>query len=405
MKMKNVDIAIVGGGMVGLTFAASLKESSLRIAIIEGQEPDDKLHEIHDVRVSALNRASQNILQSVGAWSGIQNRRCSTYTQMQVWEKDSFARIDFDSHQFVPNNLGHIVENRVVQLSLLEQVKKQDNVTFYMPNRCQSLAVGESEVWLTLDDGQALTAKLLVGADGANSWVRQQFDIPLTQWDYGHTAIVANIHNELAHDKVARQIFTPSGPLAFLPLEEQHHCSIVWSTESKRAERLMSLSDEAFSREITAEFDVTLGLSKLVGERQSFPLKMRYARDFVLDRCVLIGDAAHTIHPLAGQGVNLGLLDAASLAEHIEVLWGSRQDIGIKQNLREYERWRKAEASKMIAAMQGFKTMFSGDNPAKKLIRGVGMSLMNVAPFAKNEMMQRALGLKGKLPSRAKQAD
>ncbi|MEZ8231564.1 FAD-dependent 2-octaprenylphenol hydroxylase [Vibrio splendidus] len=400
--MQSVDIAIVGGGMVGLALAAALKDSDLRIAVIEGRAPSEGFSELPDVRVSALSRSSEVILRNLGAWQGIEQRRAAPYQAMEVWEQDSFARIEFDSTRLAQPNLGHIVENRVIQLALLDQVKKQDNVSLYMPATCKTMAIGESEAWLTLDNGQALTAKLVVGADGANSWVRKQQDIPLTHWDYGHSAIVANIKTTEQHHSVARQIFTPQGPLAFLPMQPSHMSSIVWSTEPNRAEKLVSISDANFNKQLTAEFDSKLGLCEVVGERFAFPLRMRYARDFAVERVALVGDAAHTIHPLAGQGVNLGLLDAASLAQELLMLWAAGEDIGTKRNLRGYERWRKAEAAKMIASMQGFKDLFEGDNPAKKLIRGIGMKLAGQLPGAKDEIMKRALGLSGNLPDLAK---
>ncbi|KHD23567.1 oxidoreductase [Vibrio caribbeanicus] len=402
--MQSVDIAIVGGGMVGLALAAAFKETELRIAVIESRDPDEQLADLPDVRVSALSRSSENILRNLGAWPGILSRRYSPYSAMEVWEQDSFARIEFDAQKLAQPDLGHIVENRVIQLALLEQVKQLPNVSLFMPSKCSTMAIGESEAWLTLDNGQALTAKLVVGADGANSWVRKQQDIPLTHWDYGHSAIVANVWTAEAHERVARQTFTPQGPLAFLPMGESNMSSIVWSTEPNRADKLIALSDSEFNKALTAEFDARLGLCEVVGERFAFPLKMRYARDFVVERVALVGDAAHTIHPLAGQGVNLGMLDAASLAQEVISLWQKGEDIGSKRNLRGYERWRKAEAAKMIAAMQGFKDLFSGGNPAKKLVRGIGMTLVSQLPGAKDEIMKRALGLKGELPILARRS-
>ncbi|ELB2249537.1 FAD-dependent 2-octaprenylphenol hydroxylase [Vibrio parahaemolyticus] len=401
--MQSVDIAIIGGGMVGLALAAAFKDSDLRIAVIEGNVPDETLNELPDVRVSALSRSSETILRKLGAWQGIEQRRAAPYYGMEVWEQDSFAKIEFDAQSMAQPDLGHIVENRVIQLALLEQVQKLENVTLFMPARCATLAVGEQESWLTLDNGQAMTAKLVVGADGANSWLRNQMDIPLTHWDYGHHALVANVKTADPHHSIARQIFTPHGPLAFLPMSQPNMCSIVWSTEPNRAEELLAMSDEAFNKTLTSEFDARLGVCEVVGERVAFPLKMRYARDFVVERVALVGDAAHTIHPLAGQGVNLGLLDAASLAQEVLTLWKQGQDIGSKRNLRGYERWRKAEAAKMIAAMQGFRDLFSGGHPAKKLVRGIGLSLAGQLPGAKDEIMKRALGLKGHLPELARQ--
>lgn len=399
--MQSVDIAIIGGGMVGLAFAAALKDSDLRIAVIEARQPNEQLNELPDARVSALSRASEQFLYNLNAWQGIIQRRYSAYTGMEVWEKDSFARIQFDAQQIYQPNLGHIVENRIVQLALLDQVKQQDNLSLYLPAQVQQLVIGESEAWLTLADGKSLTAKLVVGADGAHSWLRQQQHIPLWQRDYGHTALVANIQTEEAHQQRARQIFTPQGPLAFLPMSQANMNSIVWSTEPSRAQQLLEMQPEQFNQVLTAEFDARLGRCQLIGERYLIPLTMRYARDFVAERIALIGDAAHSIHPLAGQGVNLGLMDAASLAQEIISLWQQGKDIGARRHLRAYERWRKTEATKMIAAMQGFKTLFDGDNPAKKWFRGVGLCVVEQLPSLKNEMMKQALGLTGQLPDLA----
>lgn len=400
--MQSVDIAIIGGGMVGLTVAAALENSGLRIAVIENQLPDSGLSDLPDVRVSAISRASENILDHVGAWQGILSRRAAPYTSMKVWEQDSFAHIDFEAEQIAQRNLGYIVENRVIQLSLLDKVSKQENVTLLAPERCSNIMFGETEAWLNLESGKAITAKLVVGADGANSWLRNQLDIPLTHWDYGHSALVANIRTVDNHNETARQVFRPEGPLAFLPLGESNLSSIVWSLDPLQAENLTSMTEEEFNKQLTVAFDNQLGLCQVEGKRQAFPLKMRYAKDFVKERVVLVGDAAHTIHPLAGQGVNLGLADAAALAETITELHKEGKDIGLKTNLRPFERWRKAEAAQMIASMQGFKELFSGTNPIKKLVRGIGMSLTNELKPMKDECLKRALGLSGRLPKMAK---
>lgn len=295
--IKNVDLAIVGGGMVGLTLALALKDTDMRIAIIEGAQAKEISDEPAS-RVSALSRASERILERLGAWDNIAQHRCTPYNQMQVWEKDSFAKIEFTANDVLQDNLGYIVENQIIASGLLQQVEQMPNVTFYRPNRCQSLAVGEREAWLTLDNGQNLTAKLVVAADGANSWVRQQQDIPLTEWDYDHTAIVCNVEMEEAHKHTARQVFTKHGPLAFLPLDDDKLCSIVWSQQTDRATELLNLSEQDFIKHLVVDFDLQLGRVQSISERQGIPLRMRYARDFARSRIALVGDAAHTIHHL-----------------------------------------------------------------------------------------------------------
>ncbi|CAD7526926.1 TPA: FAD-dependent 2-octaprenylphenol hydroxylase [Aeromonas hydrophila] len=402
MQMQNVDVVIVGGGMVGLGLAAALKGSALKVAVIEGQLPEPALNEAPDNRVSALSLASQRILQQVGAWRGIEARRLQPYVQMEVWEQDSFGRIAFDAASLRQPELGHIVENRVIQLALLEAILDGDNIQLLSPARASSLQSGEAGSLLLLEDGRALSAKLVVAADGAHSWVRRQADIPLTSWDYGHHALVATVRCAEPHEAVARQIFTPEGPLAFLPLWQPDLCSIVWSVPAARVEALCQCDEEQFNRQLTTAFDGRLGLCKVAGGRSAIPLTARYARDFARERLVLVGDAAHTIHPLAGQGVNLGLLDAAALAEQILRNQAAGKDIGRLANLRGYERWRKSEAASMLAAMEGLKRLFAGANPLKKLVRGAGLCAFDLLTPLKQSVIRAAMGLEGELPALAK---
>lgn len=402
MQMQNVDVVIVGGGMVGLGLAAALKGSALKVAVVEGQLPASELDEAPDNRVSALSLASQRILQQVGAWRGIEARRLQPYVQMEVWEQDSFGRIAFDAASLRQPELGHIVENRVIQLALLEAILDGDNIQLLSPARASSLQSGEAGSLLLLEDGRALSAKLVVAADGAHSWVRRQADIPLTSWDYGHHALVATVRCAEPHEAVARQIFTPEGPLAFLPLWQPDLCSIVWSVPAKRAEALCQCDEEQFNRQLTTAFDGRLGLCKVEGARSAIPLTARYARDFARERLVLVGDAAHTIHPLAGQGVNLGLLDAAALAEQILRNQAAGKDIGRLANLRGYERWRKSEAASMLAAMEGLKRLFAGANPLKKLVRGAGLRAFDLLTPLKQSVIRAAMGLEGERPALAK---
>jgi len=395
--MLSYDLTIIGGGMVGLTLAASLAKSDLNIAIIENSEPAP-LSEPPATRVSALSAASRTIFEKLGVWEQIDKQRITPYDSMFVWEKDSFGKIAFDAQQVDAKQLGYIIENEQIQHALLSVVKLQHNVTFYTPDRLSNVAMGDGEAWLTLDSGKNITTKLVVGADGANSWLRKKVNIPLTHWDYNHHALVATIKTDLVHEHCARQVFTPDGPLAFLPLFEENLCSIVWSVPPEKAKALQALSITEFNKQLTRTFDNRLGFCELQGDRSSFPLTMRYARDFAKHRIALIGDAAHTIHPLAGQGVNLGLLDAVSLAQSVLENSTQDKDIGLHNNLRQFERWRKTEAAQMIASMELLKQLFNGDNPVQKVVRDFALIFAdNITPL-KSQFIKQAMGLSGELP-------
>jgi 2-polyprenylphenol 6-hydroxylase len=395
--MLSYDLTIVGGGMVGLTLAASLAKSKLNIAIIENNEVKS-LSDAPATRVSAMSAASRTLFEKTDVWQYIDPNRITPYDTMYVWEKDSFGKIAFDAEQVDASQLGYIIENEQIQHALLTAVQKQSNVTFYSPDKLTNIALGDGEAWLTLESGKNITTKLVVGADGANSWVRNKVDIPLTHWDYNHHALVATVKTDLTHEHCARQVFTPDGPLAFLPLFEKDLCSIVWSVPPERAKQLQALSDAEFNKQLTRTFDNRLGFCELQSERNSFPLTMRYARDFAKHRIALIGDAAHTIHPLAGQGVNLGLLDAVSLAQCIVENSEADKDIGVYANLRQFERWRKTEAAQMVASMEMLKQLFHGDNPIQKTARDLALIFAdNISPL-KKQFIKQAMGLSGELP-------
>lgn len=392
--MQSVDVAIVGGGMVGLAVACGLQGSGLRVAVLEQREPQPLAMDADPaLRVSAINAASEKLLTRLGVWSDIVARRASCYHGMEVWDKDSFGLIEFDDQSMGYSHLGHIVENAVIHYALWQKAQQSSDITLMAPAELQQVAWGENEAFLTLKDGAMLTARLVIGADGANSWLRNKADIPLTFWDYRHHALVATIRTEEAHGAVARQAFHGEGILAFLPLSDPHLCSIVWSLAPEAAERMQQLSDEQFNQALNIAFDNRLGLCQVESDRQVFPLTGRYARQFAAHRLALVGDAAHTIHPLAGQGVNLGFMDAAELVDELKRLHRQGKDIGQYLYLRRYERSRKHSAAMMLAGMQGFRELFAGTNPAKKLLRDIGLKLADTLPGVKPQLLRQAMGL------------
>ncbi|HCC5833086.1 FAD-dependent 2-octaprenylphenol hydroxylase [Citrobacter farmeri] len=392
--MQSVDVAIVGGGMVGLAVACGLQGSGLRVAVLEQREPQPLAADAAPaLRVSAINAASEKLLTRLGVWSDIVARRASCYHGMEVWDKDSFGRIEFDDQSMGYSHLGHIVENAVIHYALWQKAQQSSDITLMAPAELQQVAWGENEAFLTLKDGAMLTARLVIGADGANSWLRNKADIPLTFWDYRHHALVATIRTEEAHGAVARQAFHGEGILAFLPLSDPHLCSIVWSLAPEEAERMQQANDALFNQALNIAFDNRLGLCRVESERQVYPLTGRYARQFASHRLALVGDAAHTIHPLAGQGVNLGFMDAAELVDELKRLHRQGKDIGQYLYLRRYERSRKHSAAMMLAGMQGFRELFAGTHPAKKLLRDMGLKLADTLPGVKPQLLRQAMGL------------
>lgn len=392
--MQSFDVVIAGGGMVGLAVACGLQGSGLRVAVLEKTaEPQFDASAAPSIRVSAINAASERLLQKLDVWSDILARRASAYHGMEVWDRDSFGSIRFDDEQQGLTHLGHIVENPAIHSALWQRASRCSDVTLMAPAQLQQVAFGENEAFVTLQNGEMLTARLLIAADGANSWLRNKADIPLTFWDYDHHALVANIRTELPHDAVARQVFHGDGILAFLPMQDPHLSSIVWSLSPQEASRLESMPQTLFNQQLAVAFDMRLGLCHLESERKSFPLMARYARNFAAHRLALVGDAAHTIHPLAGQGVNLGFMDAAELTGEIRRLHQQGKDIGQHLYLRRYERSRKHSAAMMLASMQGFRELFAGTNPAKKLLRDLGLKLADTLPGVKPAMLRQAMGL------------
>ncbi|EOS95932.1 FAD-dependent 2-octaprenylphenol hydroxylase [Erwinia tracheiphila] len=396
--MQTYDVIVAGGGMVGLAVACGLQGSGMKVAVLEREMPLSLGHnDAPALRVSAINTASERLLQHLGVWDRILAGRSSAYHRMEVWDRDSFGHITFDTGQQGLSHLGHIIENSVIKQALWDKACEHNHITLIVPAQLQQIAFGENEAFVTLSDGNMLSARLLVAADGADSWLRNKADIPLMFHDYEHHALVATIRTQQPHGAVARQVFHGEGILAFLPLSDPSLCSIVWSLPPQEASRLQSMPEEVFNQQLSVTFDMRLGLCSLESERKTFPLMARFARNFAAHRLALVGDAAHTIHPLAGQGVNLGFMDAAALVSELKRLYQQGKDIGQHLYLRRYERSRKHSAAMMLGSMQGFRELFSGNHPAKKLLRGAGLSLADKLPGLKPRLLKQAMGL-GDLP-------
>lgn len=396
MTILDFDVVIAGGGMVGSALACALGREGFSVGLVESREPQRAWPQGEiDLRVSALSRSSQNILANLGAWPRMAALRISPYQRMEVWDAGSNGRVRFDCAGIGEPDLGHIVENRVTQLALWQEMEGIETIERFCPARAQDLDLkGHS---LRLEDGRALRAGLIVAADGRDSPILRMAGIEVHGWPYDQYALVATVTPADDHRQTAWQRFLPTGPLAFLPLDDGR-CSIVWSSEPEEAARLRELEESEFLRLLTKASEGTLGDLLAVGPRAVFPLRLQHALSYVLPGLALVGDAAHAIHPLAGQGVNLGLLDAATLAQCLIEGRNAGRKAGDIRDLRRYERSRKGNNIAMLAAMDAFKRLFSNHNPLLGLARGLGLNLADRIPLLNHCFMRQALGLEGERP-------
>lgn len=401
MNNADVEVAIVGAGPVGSVLALALARAGVSVAVVEANAPPRWTDAETDLRVYALSRASQNILARLDAWERIAAARACTYDAMEVWQASGRGCVRFAAADVDEPDLGHIVEGNLLAATLAERVRVAPGIAWHCPEKLERLSVGEDAAELVLASGRRLTALVVVGADGAHSRVRTLAGIQTEEEPYGQTAVVAHLKTEKPHGAAARQIFRPNGPLALLPLADGR-VSIVWSTSPQEAEHVFALDETAFGKAVAEASEHVLGGLTLASERASFPLLKLHAESYVAPRVVLAGDAAHVVHPLAGQGMNLGLLDAAALAEVIAEARRGGRDVDDYLVLRRYERWRHGENLAMQTALTGFKQLFGFDMAPARALRGAGMKLFDLAAPAKRYAIRVALGTAGDLPDLAK---
>lgn len=401
MVLKDFDVIIVGGGMVGATLACALGGTDLQVALVEDSPPEDfKPDQPHDLRVSAVSIASSNILKTVGAWSGIQRRRLCPYRRMRVWE--DLGDVEFRSDDIGQPVLGHIVENRVIQLAVLEQAKRFENVTVLTNIGAREIRYTPAGSTIELAGQGTLHGRLLVAADGGFSKVRQAAGLGVSGWDYEQHALVLTVDTVEEQQDITWQRFTPQGPQALLPLDGPH-ASLVWYDTPEQIACYKTYSDEDLLSALKAHFPPELGELIRITARGSFPLRRQHALRYTKEGVALIGDAAHMIHPLAGQGVNIGLLDAAALAEVL--VEASRQglDPGRESGvLHRYERMRRQNNLVIMSAMDAFYRAFGNNHLPIRILRNLGLGLAERVKPAKNFAMRYAMGLEGNLPRLAR---
>jgi 2-octaprenylphenol hydroxylase len=390
---KNIqkDVVIVGAGMVGLSLALALHQKGLQVAIVEAREIVTKQpkQERIETRVSAINNQSKRFLKDLGVWDSIQSDRTSPYYKMQVWDEDLDNDIAITAEEISEHSLGSIIENDVITYALMEKIKATsieifDNQTIVEIQRNRNLA----KVIFT---DKIIETSLVVGADGANSFIRDYFNFETKTKPYNHTAIVATLKLEKSHSYTAYQRFYDKGVLAFLPLADKNRASIVCSVKNDYASYLMGLADEAFENALGLAVSDQLGEVKLLSKRFSFELFERHAKTYIQDNVVLVGDACHSIHPLAGQGVNLGFKDVVSLTDVITKAFKKGRLIGHVSTLDKYQRDRMLDNKKMIALMKTFKEGFANDNEYIKQARRWGLDFVDKNSFVKKVIVKQAL--------------
>lgn len=398
------DLVIVGAGLVGASLACAIAQQEsaqhLRIAVIEAGGQLQSFHgEQFDPRVVALTHASQQLLTDIGCWSDIVAQRVCAYREMKVWDGEGTAAIEFDCAEVQKTHLGHIVENSVIVNQLRERMTQLPNIHLIQPAVVTKVIPAQPEfsrVRVQLDTGAEITATLLIAADGAKSKVRELAGFATREWDYGQQAIITTVRTEKPHEFTAWQRFMHTGPLAFLPLQQKgdaHYCSIVWSAENELAQELMALDDDAFCARLTAAFDARLGKVLGCDKRYAISLRQRHAASYIQPGIALIGDAAHNIHPLAGQGVNLGLLDVQVLAQEIERALQRGIPLADYSILRRYQRQRLASNLSMMSAMEAFKRLFGSRSLVVNWARNTGMHKLNAHATIKKMIINLALGV------------
>ena len=400
--MEHFDIIVIGGGIVGATTACALGEAGLNVALVEARSATaSEAKSGRDPRVFAVTRASERILRSLHAWDAMPPEDVFAFTDMEVWDAGGGSALHFDCAELGEPYLGHIIEPRIILAALLDRLGAISRVSLLRPARFREIHAAADEAIVELEDGRTLHARLVVAADGVRSPVRDALGIRTREHDYRQSSLVALVRTSEPHRNTAWQRFLPGGPLAFLPLEA-NWCSIVWTRPTAEAERLLTLDRETFHAELGAAFDFRLGEITDSGEREVWPLQRRHAEHYVADRAALIGDAAHAIHPLAGQGVNLGLLDAATLVQVVLETHARGRDFGTLRNLRRFERWRRGDNALMMSAMDGINTLFSNASPPLQTARVMGLGLVNRAGMVRHLLMRHAMGLSGDLPELAR---
>lgn len=388
--MKYVDCLVVGGGMIGASTALMLAEQGLSVALVDKQSPApfDNVQP-YDLRVSAISLASEYLLTQLGAWQSITAARACRYQRLAVWENEQ-SYTEFNAESIKQPHLGHIIENRVIQLALWQRIVENKQIQLFSPEKLIALEQSDNEVVAHLEHEQIRT-KIVLGADGANSQVRQLAGIGVTGWQYQQSAMLIHVETELEQQDITWQQFLPSGPVAMLPLCGKQ-ASLVWYANHQEIVALSQLDNKALTERVLATFPKRLGKVSVVNKAM-FPLARQHANSYVKNRVVLLGDAAHTINPLAGQGVNIGFKDIKALQQVISSAIGEGECWHDSKVLNQYEKLRRPDNLLMMSTMDGIYATFSHQSPLFKQLRNLALGAVNKLPKVKEKALAYACGI------------
>jgi 2-polyprenylphenol 6-hydroxylase len=398
----DADVVVVGGGIIGSTFACLLGQAGLNVILLDaGLRQVNALKQV-DARVFAITLASEQILRKAGAWRRLQEDDIACFRKMHVWDENGLGEINFDCASICQATMGYIISHQAIVDALQEKLLDMENVRCIWSVSPAFIKEEADAMSLGTEDGLQFRTRLVVAADGSNSKLRSLANIHYQKHDYKQSALACIVTTEFSHGEVARQRFLKRGPLAFLPMTDPHQSAIVWSSSPDHIKRLKEIDKSAFHFELAEAFANKLGEIKESTERIVFPLSRAQADRYTQSRIALIGDSAHSVHPLAGLGANLGLLDAAALAEIVIESCQRGRDPGRLQVLRRYERWRKVENKGVMYLMDGFKHLFENQHQSVQWLRNFGLDTVDSVPVVKHAILKRAMGLEGDLPKFAR---
>lgn len=395
-KVKNYDVTVIGGGMVGLTAAIGLAQSGFDVAVVERAPKSDLTSAAYDGRASALAFATCRMLEALGIWHHME-KFAQPINEIRVSDGPSLLHLHFDHKSLGEGPLGNMVENRHTRIALFDRVAELGNIHLFQGKEIESMQRSTNKAVVSLANGTQIISKLLLGTDGRGSMVRRSANIPVSVFDYKQHGIVCSIEHENSHEGIAHERFLPAGPFAILPLTG-NRSSLVWTEKAHLVETIMALPDRSFAAEIQRRTGDFLGKVTPVGGRWSYPITLQYADTYTGTRMAILGDAAHGIHPIAGQGLNLGLRDVAALVEVISDSANVGLDIGSEQALDGYAGWRHADNAALIGVTDILNRLFSNDVTPVRAARDIGLAVVNEIPPLKNFFMSHARGTVGELP-------